>query len=153
NTIFIVSKNRTTLTGEYEQWIHALDLRDGSEKPYSPKKIEASMPGHGLGNVNGIMYFDAFLENQRSGLLLSNGVVYITWAGYCDYQPFNGWVLGYDASNLNKVVTWSTAPDGWAGGIWMSGGGISEDENGNLYACSGNGQVGDSGMASDPTNR
>jgi len=82
-TIYVVTKNKITLTGAYEQWLHALDIRDGSEKPSSPVKIEASMPGTGAGNINGIMYFDAFQHNQRAALLLSDGVVYITWAGYC----------------------------------------------------------------------
>jgi hypothetical protein len=152
-TLYCVSKNRVTLTAEYEQWLHAIDIRDGSEKPFSPVKIAASMPGHGEGSINGIMHFSAFEENQRAALLLSDGVIYITWAGYCDMPPYNGWILGYDAANLNKVVTWSAAADGWAGGIWMSGGGISTDEEGNLYAVTGNGAVGDSGNINDLSNR
>jgi len=52
------------------------------------------------------------------------------------------------AQTLDRVVTWCTAPTGWSAGIWMSGGGISEDEDGNLYACTGNGQVGDLGIDS-----
>jgi len=149
NTIYVLTKNRVTLSGEYQQWLHALDIRDGSEKPFSPVKMEASMPGHGNGNINNVMYFDAFYENQRAALILSDGVIYITWAGFCDFPPYNGWVLGYDAHTLDKVVTYSTAPNGWAAGVWMSGGGISADESGNLYLCTGNGQVGD---GNDPTN-
>jgi hypothetical protein len=153
NTIYVVTKNKVTLTGEYQQWIHALDLRDGSEKPNSPKMIEATIPGHGYGNVNGVMTFDPFYHNQRAGLLLMNNVIYITWAGYCDFYPYNGWILGYDSQTLDRVVTYNAAVDGAAAGIWMSGGGISADESGNLYACTGNGTVGDSGNAADVSNR
>jgi len=152
-TLYCVSKNLVTLTNEYEQWLHALDLRDGTEKPNSPVKIEASMPGTGIGNINGVMHFDAFFHNQRAALLLSEGIVYITWAGYCDFPPYNGWILGYDGQSLQQSVTYSTAPNGWASGIWMSGGGISTDAEGNLYACTGNGQVGDGGNDSDVVNR
>lgn len=153
NTIFVLAKNKVTLTGEYQQWLHALDLRTGDEKPNSPVMIEASMAGKGVGSVNGIISFNAFYQNQRAALLLSDGVVYITWAGYCDFPPYNGWVLGYDAQSLQRVVTWSDCPDGFAGGIWMSGGGISEDAEGNLYLCTGNGAVGDSGIDADLSNR
>jgi hypothetical protein len=153
NTIYVVTKNKVTLSGEYEQWLHALDIVSGAERPNSPVKIEASMPGNGFMNTNGVMYFNAFLQNQRAALLLSNGVVYITWAGYCDFPPYNGWVLGYDAQSLQRVVTWSVCPDGWDGGVWMSGGGISEDTEGNIYLCTGNGAAGDSGDATDLSNR
>lgn len=153
NTLYVVSKNRVNASGTHEQWLHALDLITGNEKPSSPVMIEASMPGNGDGNIGGTQYFNAIHENQRSGLLLSDNVVYITWAGYCDWPPYNGWILGYDAQTLQRVVTWSTAPNGFAAGIWMSGGGISADENGNIYACSGNGQVGYNGNAADVVNR
>jgi hypothetical protein len=153
NTLYCVSKNLVTLTAEYEQWLHAIDITDGSEKPGSPVKIEASVTGHGQGNVNGVMSFNAFYQNQRSALLLSANTIYITWAGYCDMPPYNGWVLGYNATSLQREVTWCATIDGWAGGIWMSGGGISADDQGNIYACTGNGAVGDSGIVSDVSNR
>jgi hypothetical protein len=153
NTIYVVSKNKVTLSGEYQQWLHALDLRDGSEKANSPKLIEASLPGHGYNNINGVMIFDPFFHNQRASLLLSNNVVYITWAGYCDMFPFHGWILGYDAQTLDRIVTYNAAVDGIAAGIWMSGGGISTDDSGYLYACTGNGTVGDSGNTTDLSNR
>ncbi|MCX6276270.1 MAG: T9SS type A sorting domain-containing protein [Bacteroidetes bacterium] len=153
NTIYLVTKNRVNLTGEHQQWLHALDIRNGNEKPSSPVMIEGSMPGNGDGNIGGIQYFNAVHENQRAALLLSNNIVYITWAGYCDWPPYNGWILGYDAQSLQRIVTWSSAPNGFAGGIWMSGAGISADEYGNLYACTGNGQVGDGGDPADVVNR
>ncbi len=139
NTIYVLTKNIVTLTGEYEQWLHALDIRDGSEKPMSPVLIEATFEGTGDGSINGTISFNAQHENQRCALLLSQSVIYITWAGYCDWPPYHGWVLGYDSQTLQRVHAWMNTPNGIDGGNWMCGAGISADENGNLYLSSGNG--------------
>ena len=72
--------------------------------------------------------------------------MYITWASYCDQGPYHGWILGYDAATLQQVMIYNTTPDGGLGGIWQSGGGLSADVAGNLYALTGNGSFnGDSG--------
>ncbi len=104
--------------------------------------------------MNGILTFDPQKENQRSALTLAGGVVYIGWASHCDWGPYHGWLLGYDAASLQQVVVYNTTPEGSDGGIWMSGEGLAADTSGNLYVSIGNGTVGTTnGSPRDLTNR
>jgi hypothetical protein len=54
-------------------------------------------------------------------------------------------VIGYDASTLQRVVVYNNTPNGYNGGIWMSGQAPSADPDGNLYVSTGNGTVDISG--------
>lgn len=151
NTIYLVTK---TVNGtSYQQQLHALDLSSGAEKAGSPVKIVATVSGSGSGNVGGSVSFDAKLENQRSALLLSNGVVSIAWAAHGDCGNYHGWIIGYDAATLTQKFAYNATPEGSQGGIWMSGSGLSADELGNIYAAVGNGSVGKNGNPNDITNR
>ncbi|MDP4223065.1 MAG: hypothetical protein Q8868_07115 [Bacteroidota bacterium] len=144
-TIYFVS--RSTEGIHFHQYLHAVGLTDGSDKLGSPVEIKASVPGTGDGNVNDTVYFDPLRNNQRQGLALVNGIVYISWASHCDWNPYHGWVIGYDASTLNQKFVYCDTPGGAEGGIWESGMGIAADSDGNLYITTGNGTVGQS----DPT--
>jgi hypothetical protein len=135
----------------YAHELHAIDITDGTERPGSPTTIEATVPGTGDGGST--ITFDPQRQNQRSALLLLDGVVYIGWSSHCDWGPYHGWLLGYDAKTLKRVVTYNTTPDGEAGGIWMSGQGPSVDAQGNLYLVTGNGTVGKGKDPRDPKNR
>jgi hypothetical protein len=97
--------------------------------------------------------FNSLHQNQRGGLLLLNGVVYIAWSSHCDWGPYHGWLIGYDKTTLQQKYVYNSTPDGYNGGIWMSGGGPSADSDGNIYLAVGNGSVGKNGNAADPRNR
>ena len=101
--------------------------------------------------------FDAKQQLQRSAATLLNGVVYFAYAGYGDTPPYHGWILGYDASNLNLVKVFNDTPNATSpvdpreeggGGIWQAGGGLVSDGT-HLYVMTGNGDfdasVGDYG--------
>jgi hypothetical protein len=72
--------------------------------------------------------FNTARENQRPGLALVNGVVYIAWASHGDLDPYHGWILGFNATTLSRVSAFNTSPNAAEGlgycraGIWMSGG-------------------------------
>ena len=145
-TIYFVA--RSTSDGTYRQHLHAVDLVTGDEVAGSPALITANVTGSGDGNINNFVNFDPQRENQRQALTLLNGVVYVTFSSHCDWGPYHGWILGYDASTLQQQVVYNATPDGSAGGIWESGTGMAADAQGNLYVVIGNGTVGSSG---DPT--
>lgn len=151
NTMYVVA--RSVSNNVFYQYLHALDITTGAEKANSPKLIEAQVPGYGDGNENGIVHFNSQHHNQRSGLLLVNGNVYITYAAHCDWGPYHGWIIGYDKTTLQQTRVYNTTPEGYNGGIWMSGGGPSADDAGNIYAAVGNGSVGLNGNATNLTNR
>jgi hypothetical protein len=153
NTLYLVSRSLNVATNQFVQFIHALDISTGIEKFNGPQLITATVNGNGDGNVNGVITFDPLKQNQRGGLLLLNGIVYITWASHCDWGPYHGWVLGYDKSTLQQKIVYNTTPNGYFGGIWMSGAAPSADENGNIYVGIGNGSVGDSSGVSSVINR
>ena len=131
---------RTKENGTFVQRLHAIDIRDGRERPGSPLVVQASVVGTGDGrDAQNNIAFNPRTQNQRAGLLLDHGTVYITWASYCDQGPYHGWILGYDAASLQQVMVYNTTPDGGLGGIWQSGAGLSADPTGNLYGLTGNG--------------
>src|SRR5436190_5423297 len=131
---------RTKESGAFVQRLHGIDIRDGSERPGSPLVIQASVVGTGDGrDAQNNIAFNARTQNQRAGLLLDHGTVYITWASYCDQGPYHGWILVYDAATLQQAMVYNTTPDGGLGGIWQSGAGLTADAAGNLYTLTGNG--------------
>jgi len=126
-TLYVVAKTKETTGCSdppcYFQRLHALDLATGSEKFGGPADISSaitvagsgdtgdSCPGSAAGNVP----FCPLRENQRPGLLLLNGKVYVAWASHGDIQPYHGWVIGYDAADLTQApVLFNTTPDGGA---------------------------------------
>ena len=151
-TIYVLVRTKES-GSTFVQKLHALDIQTGSDRANSPVIVTAKLSGTGAGSVGGVLTFDPQKQNQRSALALVNGVIYIAWASHCDWGPYHGWVLGYDATNLQQVAAFNTTPNGSDGGIWMSGQGVAADTNGNLYLSTGNGTVGVTGNARDTTNR
>ena len=136
----------------YFHRLHALKITDGTEQPYSPVVVAASVAGVGLDSTNGLVYFNAQQQLQRCALTLAGGIVYVAYAGYQDTDPYHGWIIGYRATNLVQLTNYvfnttpnSTVPDFGGiggpgeGGIWMAGGGLSVDANTNIYFETGNG--------------
>jgi hypothetical protein len=144
--IYFVARSTTGGTA-FVQDLHAVNMVSGSEVAGSPVRITATYPGNGDGSVNNFITFDGQKQNQRQGLTLANGIVYVTFSSHCDWGPYHGWILGYDATTLQRRVVYNVTPNGYAGGMWESGMGMAADAQG-LYIVTGNGTVGDS---SDPT--
>ena len=149
-TMYFVA--RSTTGSQFAQYLHAVSIVTGNEVAGGPKLITAAVSGIGDGSVNGTVTFDSQRQNQRQGLTLLNGVVYVSFSSHCDWGPYHGWILGYDAGTLQQQVVYNVTPNGYAGGMWESGMAMAAD-GGNLYVVAGNGTVGDSGDPTNLTNR
>ena len=137
----------------YSHQIHALNLADGTEKPFSPVTVNVSVPGNGTGSANGMLPFQAIQQLQRAALTLAGNVLYVAYAGYTDTtatDPFHGWIIGFNASNLQLLSNrvFNSTPNGTVaqygaiageGGIWMGDGGLAVDSNTNIYVSIGDG--------------
>jgi uncharacterized repeat protein (TIGR01451 family) len=137
-TLYVVAKTKEG-SSTYVQRLHALDVATGAEKFGGPTVIQASVPGTGSGSVGGTLSFNQLRENQRTALLLYNGVVYMGFGSHGDNQPYHGWLLGYNATTLQRVLAFNSTPNGEGGGIWQSGGGLAIDSAGNFYFATGDG--------------
>jgi hypothetical protein len=134
----------------YSHHLHALNMTNGTERPYSPVLVTASVPGTGVDSIGGRVTFNPMQENQRCGLTLVGGMLYMAFTSYADTDPFHGWVIGYNATNLVQLTNYvfNTTPNSTKatyganageGGIWMGGDGLAVDQNTNLYFEIGNG--------------
>jgi Chitobiase/beta-hexosaminidase C-terminal domain/Bacterial lectin len=143
-TLYLVSKSLEN--GSSVQRLHALDVTTGNEKFGGPVVVTATVAGTGNGSVSGQLTFDSMWENQRPGLLLLNGIVYMGFAAHGDNGPWHGWILAYNAATLAQTGAFNATPNGIGGGFWMSGAGLAADQlnpstkpYGRLFATTGNG--------------
>ena len=146
NSIYVVTKTKTT-SGVFmvHQRLHALNLVDGTERPNSPVEIDNSITVPGNCDGGTTVAFNVAKQNQRPGLALVNGIVYVAWASHGDHDPYHGWIIGFKTSDLSRVATFNTSPNMAEGlgycraGIWMAGGAPAADSANNLYVITGNG--------------
>ena len=147
-TIYVVGKTKegTVSSPTYVQRLHALDITTGAEKFGGPVKISASVSGTGNGSSGGVLAFDPKWHNNRSGLLLQNGVVYIAYGSHGDNGPWHGWMFSYSASTLKQLSVFCTTASGSGSGVWMAGAGIAADvidavnsPYGRMFIATGNG--------------
>lgn len=136
--IYAISMSKDA-QGQYFQRLHALDLGTGAEQSGGPVDVSASFPGNGAASRGGIAIFDPKQYAERSALLLLNGTLYTSWTSHCDHDPYNGWIMGYDAGTLKQTSVLDITPNGDEGGIWQSGAGPAADPQNFIYLLSGNG--------------
>jgi hypothetical protein len=132
-TLSAVAETKPTGAPAY-YYLHALDITTGADK-VTPARIQASV-GSGVTPLT----IDAGTSQQRPGLVLSNGVVYIGFGSSGDSFPWVGWLLGYNATTLAQVAVFCTSADGSLGaGVWSNGEAPPVDANGNIFIATGNG--------------
>ena len=146
NTLYVVS---ATLEGGQPIYrLHALDVTTGSETLGGPVAITASASGTAADGNAGTVTLTPRNHNQRAGLLLLNGIVYLGFGAYTEGEEtyWHGWILGYDAGSLVQTGVFCMTCNGNGGGIWMSGNGLAADQldpvndpYGRMFAATGNG--------------
>jgi hypothetical protein len=128
---------------DYSHHIHALDITTGLDK-VTPMLVATSVKGNGVGGNGTSVPFVANHELQRPGLTLLNGVLYVVYGGFADTDPYHGWVLGFNPTNLQLQSVLNTTPNkdtdanAGEGGIWMTGAAPASDGT-NLFLMVGNG--------------
>ena len=149
--LYAVSKSVNSAQTSFYQRLHAIDLASGNEKTGSPVTIAGTYPG--TGDNGTVVTFVARQENQRAGLALVNGVVYIAWSSHEDNSPWYGWMMAYqyNGATLTQTAVLNVAPNTQQGGIWMGGGAPAVDSNNNLYVLTGNGNF-DAANGGPPNN-
>ncbi|MGA2133348.1 MAG: pyrrolo-quinoline quinone [Bryobacteraceae bacterium] len=135
-TLYVVANTKEGT--HYFQRLHALDITTGAEKFGGPVVIRGTVNGNGDGSSGGQVSFDPLKQNQRPGLLLRNGALYIMSASHCDIGPYHAWVFAYSASTLQLGAIWVSTPNGSDGGVWQGGGAPAADSGG-IYFATGNG--------------
>jgi hypothetical protein len=132
-TLYVVAK--TYEKSAFVHRLHALDVATGKEKAGSPVVITASYEFDGKNNV-----FADEMQVNRPALLLQNGNVYIAFGSNgCRGDFEEGWVVAYDASTLQPEGAFDDEPSDSAAAIWMRGGGLSADSEGNIYGATADG--------------
>ena len=126
-------------SGRYHQRVHALDLALGTELFGGPVEVHATFPGTGDGSDGTNVIFDPGQYKERAALLMLNGVLYTSWSSHCDFRPYTGWLIGYDAGTLAQKTVLNVVPNGTGGAIWMAGAGLAADSAANIYFLAANG--------------
>jgi hypothetical protein len=149
--LYVVSKSVNSARTTFYQRLHAIDITTGIEKVGSPAVIAGTYPG--TGDNGSTVEFNTKQQNQRAGLALVNGIVYIAWGSHEDSTPWYGWIMGYhyNGTSLAQTAVLNTAPNTRRGGIWMGGGAPSVDSGNKLYVTTGNGAF-DASNSTPPNN-
>jgi uncharacterized repeat protein (TIGR03806 family) len=158
----------------YFHRVHALNITNGTERPASPVVVAVSVPGGGVGSSGGVLAFNATQHFNRCAMTMAGGILFVSFAGYADTDPYHGWILGYNPATLQLLTNYvfNTSPNSttaaWgpnAGecGLWMAGNGLCVDAGTNLYFEVANGpfnlnvgggtECGDSFMKLSTTNK
>jgi hypothetical protein len=137
NYLYVVSNTKES--GQYYQRLHRLILASGAETSGAPVVLAASVTGTGEGSSGSSLPYMPLHQNQRPGLALVNGIVYMASGSHGDNEPWHGWILGYNASTLAFSTAYCTTPNSFGGGIWMSGSAPVFDSSNNLFVISSNG--------------
>jgi hypothetical protein len=137
--LYVVSKSIDSTLTTFYQRLHAIDIATGNEKVGAPLLIAPTYPGTGGGGTT--VTFTSQWANQRAGLALVNGTVYVAWGSHEDDKPYYGWLVGfqYSGSALTQTAVFNAAPNNGAAGIWMSGSAPAADSAGNIYVMTGDG--------------
>ncbi|MGC1321602.1 MAG: hypothetical protein WA849_05440, partial [Candidatus Udaeobacter sp.] len=118
-----------------KHFIYSLNVDTGATNAGWPVDVDATATYNG-------MTFTSLVQEERGGLALVNGVVYVAYSGYAgDCGNYHGWVVGVNINNPSNVAAWATTAIG--GGIWGHGGIASDGTNafvitGNTFNTGGN---------------
>src|SRR5438477_4638106 len=111
-----------------KHFVYSLNVDTGTTTPGWPVDVNAKAS---YNSIN----FVSLAQEERGGLALVNGIVYVSYSGYLgDCGSYHGWVVGVNINNPSSVGAWATTAIG--GGIWGHGGVASDGTN--MFVVTGN---------------
>ncbi|HEY1486940.1 MAG TPA: choice-of-anchor D domain-containing protein [Micromonosporaceae bacterium] len=146
NTVYVTTKVNDGADAKHPTWyLHALDASTGTERTGWPVPIvgtPANDPFHPFAAEN---------VNERPGLLLTGGAVYLAFGAQCDIGKYVGWVAGVNTTT-RTVNLWSdeVGASSSESGIWQAGGGLVSDGPGRIFLTTGNGVTAPDAPGSTP---
>ncbi len=140
NTLYLVALSVNRSSNTYFQRLHAIDITSGADK-LAPQLVSPSLPPSPADSSRSALSFDSLHSIQHSGLLLSNGVVYISWSALAEASPQHHWLMAFDSASLHLLAAFSApadssyAPESQPA---MSGAAPPADAAGNLFLSAPN---------------
>ncbi len=111
-----------------KHFVYSLDVDTGATTSGWPVDLNAT-------SSYNTIHFVSTAQEERGGLALVNGIVYVSFSGYVgDCGIYHGWVVGVDINDPSNVGGWATTAMG--GGIWGHGGVASDGTN--MFVVTGN---------------
>jgi len=140
-TLYLDDKSQLTAGGSttYHDYVRAIDLTTGHDR-VQPAEVGGSVAIAGGGTD---VFQDQWQQN-RAGLALANGNVYVGFGSSCDENASvtHGWLFAYNASTLKTTAifnTTTTSADDYLGSIWQATYAPAVGPSGNIYIATGNG--------------
>lgn len=138
--------------GVAEQWLRSIDVRTGNDFGAGNVKIQASVVGDGVGSANGQIAFDPSIQNQREGLVKTNGSILVAFGSFSDWGVYHGWLMAYDLATLKMQAVFNPTTQyqaddplggpsdkGGGGAFWQGGAAPAVDSVGNIYIIAADG--------------
>jgi len=139
-TVYLTTRLETGTGGlaNAHWYLQAISAATGAEVSGFPVRI-AGTPS----DTPGVPFNEAYSQN-RPGLLLLGGTVYIGFASDCDFAPYRGVVVGVSTTTKKITTMWSDesgigTDQNSQAGIWQSGGGLVSDGPNRIVLTTGNG--------------
>src|SRR5436309_11890902 len=111
-----------------KHFIYSLNVDTGVTTPGWPVDVNATVVYNGIP-------FVSLAQEERGGLALVNGIVYVSYSGYLgDCGIYHGCVVAVDINTPSNVHAWATTAVG--GGVWGHGGVASDGTN--MFVITGN---------------
>lgn len=141
-----------TRNGVAEQWLRAIDVRNGQDFGPGSIQIRASVPGDGVGSANGQIAFYPAIQNQRTGLTKIGNSILVGWGSFSDFGVYHGWLMAFDAGTLQLQAAFNPttqfqandpvsgpADHGGGGSFWQAGAAPAIDDAGNIFVVAADG--------------
>jgi hypothetical protein len=131
--------------GKPALFAHRIDLSTMTEIG-TPEPIKAQLGNHTGPNIT-VQGKPVVLQpdqKQRAALLLvplrgEHKTLFICTTGGENPGSPHGWMVAFDIDTFKQTAAWVSTPSSFGGGMWQASQGPAADDDGNVYAITGNG--------------